>query len=97
MSENEENLGDFELRVVEPAEEYISYECTALPTGDIFMKFENNVELYVADLPHYFELSANWSEAVEGKHGNVINIGFMPREDYAKLCVEAAEWAVKGP
>ena len=77
-------------------EEYINFECFTKETGDARIKFENGVDLYVADLPHYYELSSEWlpfNDDVE--EGETTYKGFMPRGDYAQLCVEHAEWEAK--
>ena len=77
-------------------EEYINFECITEETGEAYINFESGVELYVADLPHYYELSSEWlpfnDDGVECKQTYK---SFMPRGDYAKLCVEYAEWLAK--
>ena len=87
-------LEEFIAVTAEPQLEYIRFECFWAATGDTIIKFENGVELMVSDLSHYYELSSEWmpDNDVEDDVTNSYK-GVMPRDDYAKLCVEHAEWA----
>ena len=74
-------------------EEYINFECVTNATGDAYMTFEGGKEMYVADLTAYYALSEEWLPlSATEEDGVQVYKGFMPREDYAKICTEYEEW-----
>ncbi len=73
-------------------EEYINFECVTNEHGDATMTFEGGEEMYVANLTAYYGISEKWLPLNEDEDGVVTYKGFMPREVYAKICVEYREW-----
>ena len=84
-------LNEFVEAEATQEEEYINFECSVAETGDAYMKFENGVELLVSDLSHYYEISSEWLKFDETLDGIQTYKGILPRDSYAKLCVEAVE------
>ena len=75
--------------------EMVKFECSALETGDVFMTFEDGEQMYVADLVSYYNIPEEYfpfSDDDEEVNGVVTKTGEMPREYYAEICKEYAEW-----